>query len=550
MEETPECQIAIVCEYCEENNVDFSCSCGKRICEKCLGKHKKEHPTHFAFVYTGTSIIVCEKHIGEICKLFCKICCEPVCSVCSQTKHNGHSFSSIDDHLSSQGTLLNVELKKLDMEFKSTYMKLASNNEQRFSEVPAKYSAIREAVEQAGKTLHTKVQETVKKLKMQIEAMEMEHLDCIRDNKMKIDKVLEDIEETKSDIFKKMTDNKKLAMYHVKTYPFENCPDLMDRTLPVFKQSESEFNCFEFLGTLTTSKRATISRPQDETFDRKDDHKMNKSVELLESARQVQKIATVYGYIFDISYTIKEHILVCGTYRIKKSFTIRALDFGGKEIMSIPVQNQPNYISEAKDETIFYTSESKRGVHRIKNGTIETIALDNSWKPRGVACRSSGDVIVAEHNEMKRLGRLSIYTSDGEKKQVLGIGCSEHDLVNPSYVCENANSDICTSDSGKQMVVVFLSAGDLKFMYKGKSDEKEFTSFTPRGLATDCMANILIADYLSHTIHVIDSEGCILRKIVEDINFPTALSVDERKRLLVGQYLDASIQVVEYLNTL
>ncbi|XP_062572557.1 E3 ubiquitin-protein ligase TRIM71-like [Saccostrea cucullata] len=539
MESTQECQIAVVCEYCEENNVDFSCSCGKKICEKCLGKHKKNYPDHFDSPYQGIKAlpsIVCDKHIRHICDLFCNTCCVPICIVCSQTEHKEHFSLYMEDRLKAQRTLIEKELLKLEIEFKSTYMKLASDNEQKISTIPEKYAAIRKDVEIAGLTLKNKVEETVKKLTMQIEAMEMEHLDYLRDNKTNLEKVIEDIEECKSQLSLQIADPKKLAMYEATSYSFENFSELFEKTLPVFQRSESEFNCLEFLGTLIPSNKVIVSNLQKQAPYRELE-------KLLEDTRHVQTIATVYGYIFDLSYTRQDQILVCGSYRIQKSFTIRALDFDGKEVMSLPIQKQPNYITQAYDETIFYTSESQQGVQRVKNGTIETITSDNSWKARGLSC-CSDDIIVAEHNEMTKLGRLSVYSSDGERRKIICISGSHHKLKNPTYVCVNSNSDICTSDEVKQTVFVFISSGDLKFMYKGK---KGYKSFTPRGLATDCLGNILIADYINHAIHVIDSEGNFLRYVLKDINFPTALAIDDRRRLLVGQYLDASIQVVEYL---
>ncbi|XP_062576346.1 uncharacterized protein LOC134238238 [Saccostrea cucullata] len=443
----------------------------------------------------------------------------------------------MEDRFKAQRTLIEKELLKLEMEFKSTYMNLASDNEQKMSTVPEKYASIRRDVEVAGLTLKNKVEETVKKLTMQIEAMEIEHLDYLRDNKTNLEKVIEDIEECKSQLSWQIADPKKLAMYEAKSYSFENFPELFEKTLPVFQRSESEFNCSKFLETLIPSTKAIVLNLQEQTPYRK----MEK---LLKGTRHVQTIATVYGYIFDLSYTRQDQILVCGTYRIKKSFTIRALNFDGKEVMAIPIQKQPNYITQADDETIFYTSESQQGVQRVKNGTIETITSDNFWKARGLSY-CSDDIIVAEHYEMTKLGRLSVYSSDGEMRKIIGISDSHHELVNPTYVCVNSNSDICTSDEGRQMVFVFSSAGELKFIYRGK---KRFKSFTPRGLATDFMDNILIADYINHAIHVIDSEGYFMRYIMKEINFPTALSIDERRRLLVGQYVDASIQVMEYLN--
>ncbi|XP_061192128.1 E3 ubiquitin-protein ligase TRIM71-like [Saccostrea echinata] len=548
MEKKTECQIAIICECCEESNVDFSCSCGIRICVNCLDEHQKENPSHSECEYAERPMkIACEKHVGEFCNLFCKNCFEPACNVCSKIEHMGHNFSYLNDQLSSQRTLMRSELQRLNREFKSTYVKLRSDVEHRIFDVPAKYSSIQLEVEQTGMALQKKVEEAVKKLKMQVEAMKMEHLDSLRENKIKIEKNIENIDLTKLDISRQMADPKQLATYQVNAYSFQHCPELMERTLPLFKRSDYDFNCLKFLGTLTPSKKTTFSKLQDETSDREGDQKVDKSFELLENERHVQKISTVYGYIFDLSLSMNQNILVCGTYRIKRSFTIRTLDSSGKEIMLIPAQHQPNYISQANDNSIFYTSESKKGIHKIINGSTETIVFDESWKQKGLACMSSDDIIVSEHDEMRGLGRLSIYSLDGEKKQVFGINGTEHDLIKPTYVCANINTDICTSDEGQQMVFVFFAAGNLKLTYNGKFDNSVFTSFSPRGLAADCMGNILIADKQNHAIHVIDSDGYFLRYILNNINFPTALAIDDRKRLLVGQYLDASIQVVEYL---
>ncbi|XP_062572554.1 E3 ubiquitin-protein ligase TRIM71-like, partial [Saccostrea cucullata] len=486
MAESKECQIAIACEDCVERKVDFLCSCDKRICENCLGKHKKANPHHFASAYSVGQVstkIGCEKHIGEICRLFCKDCCEPVCTICTKIEHREHNYEYLADRFASQRTVMEKELQKLEMEYRNKYLKLLSENEQTISEVPEKYSAIRQEVEIAGITLQKKVETKVKKLKMQIDAMEMDHLDCLTDNKTKLEKVIENIEESKSEISRQMADPECLAAYQVKNYPFEHCPELMGRIPPELKQSENDcFNLEELLGMLTSSKKIITSKLHEEKHVGKDENKKSKAIILLEHANQMQKIVTVYSYIFDVMVTMNDTILVCGTYKIQKSLTIRSLDFSGEEIMSIPVQNQPKYLSQANDKTIFYTSDNKPGVHIIKNGTTETIAVDVSWKPKGLSCRNSGDIIVAEHNEVDNIGRLSIYTSKGEVKQSFG---SENGLAKPSYVCENINSDICTSDEGKHMVFVFYSAGNLKNVYKGKSDKTEFTSFTPRGLATD-----------------------------------------------------------------
>ncbi|XP_062576338.1 E3 ubiquitin-protein ligase TRIM33-like [Saccostrea cucullata] len=185
MAESKECQIAIASEDCVERKEDCLCNCGKRICENCLGKHKKANPHHFASAYSVGQVsttIGCEKHIGEI-RLFCKDCCELVCTVCTKIEHKEHNFEYLADRSASQRTVMEKELQKLEMEYRNKYLKLLCENEQTISEVPEKYSAIRQEVKIAGMALQKKFERKVKKLKMQIDAMEMEHLDCLTDNK-------------------------------------------------------------------------------------------------------------------------------------------------------------------------------------------------------------------------------------------------------------------------------------------------------------------------------------------------------------------------------
>ncbi|XP_048766302.2 tripartite motif-containing protein 3-like [Ostrea edulis] len=557
---TQQSQIAVVCEYCEEN-VDFSCTCGKNICEKCLGKHIKENPKHSAVPYqersAATSLMIaatslmCEKHNARLCEFFCKECFESICVICSRTAHNDHGLISMEDQLASQRNAMTEELQKIEKQFKAMYLKLLTEIEEQLSDVPAKYIDIRASIDHAGIALQKEIEGTVCKLKMQVEAMEMEHLDSLRENKSKIQKFLEDIEGAESLIHEQMADAKQLTVFQTTSYPFDHCPKLTEITFPSFRGSNTYFNCLEFLGEVVPMEKKTksINEEEPETQNGVD---MEKAIEVLKNARNEKRIETVYSYISDLSCTNDNHILVCGTYKLKKSYKIRMLDFDGKEVKAIPVNYQANFITEGSDGTVYYTTYDNQGVKKIQNGTNETFVKDDDWTPNGVACRSSGDLIVAEQNKPLATARLRIYSSNGTVKQTIG-SCTNSPgeiLKNPTFVCENVNGDVCTSDEGNQRVAVFLPAGGLRFLYGGKTDTTNLQSFNPRGLATDCLGNILIADYFNHTVHMIDREGRFLQYIsTNKIIFPYALSIDNGNRLLVGRYTDARIEVVGYLKS-
>ncbi|XP_048770048.1 uncharacterized protein LOC125676195 [Ostrea edulis] len=553
MEMAQQCQKAVVCEYCEEN-VDFWCTCGKYICEKCLGKHIKQNPKHSAAPYqerSAATSLMCEKHNAELCKLFCKECFESICMICSHTAHSDHGLISMEDHLAFQRNAMTEELQKIEKQFKAMYLQLLTEIDEKLSNAPAKYSNIRASIDHAGMALQRKIEGTVCKLKMQVETMEMEHLDSLRENKSRIQKVLEDIEGAESLIHEQMTDAKQLAVFQTTSYPFERCPKLTELIFPSFRGGNIDFNCLEFLGELVPIEKEKSSVREEET-EKRDEEDIGKGIKVLKNLRNENRIETVYSYISDLSCTNDNHILVCGTYRVKKSYNIRKIDFEGKEIETIPVECQANFITEGSDGTVYYTTIENQGVKKIQNGTNETIVKDDHWTPNGVACKSSGDLIVAEQNKTLAMGRLRTYSSNGRIKQTIAscANCSGEILKNPTFVCENINGDICTSDEGNQRVAVFLSAGGLRFLYGGKSNTKNFQSFNPRGLATDCLGNILIADYFNHTVHMMNCEGRFLQYIsTNKINFPYALSIVNGNRLLVGRYIDAIIEVVGYLKS-
>jgi hypothetical protein len=150
------------------------------------------------------------------------------------------------------------------------------------------------------------------------------------------------------------------------------------------------------------------------------------------------------------------------------------------------------------------------------------------------------------------MGRLRIYSSRGTPKQTIAscTNCLGEILKSPTFVCENINGDICASDEGNQRVAVFVSTGSLRFIYEEKAEKTIHQSFNPRGLAADCLGSILIADYFNHTIHMTDCKGRFLQCIATNkVKFPYALSIDNRNRLLVGQYTDGTIDMVGYLKS-
>lgn len=78
-----------------------------------------------------------------------------------------------------------------------------------------------------------------------------------------------------------------------------------------------------------------------------------------------------------------------------------------------------------------------------------------------------------------------------------------------SLHCGNINGDICISHKD---VNTFDKEGNFRFCYNGHRNTN--LEFQPRGICTDTLGHILVADAGNHGVHVLDSNGN-LRKLYD-----------------------------------
>lgn len=117
-------------------------------------------------------------------------------------------------------------------------------------------------------------------------------------------------------------------------------------------------------------------------------------------------------------------------------------------------------------------------------------------------------------------------------------------LVCPTYIAVN-DGDICVSDVNA--VVVFDIGGMLRFRYAGMSRTCS-SNFDPYGICCDSSLNIIVADMLNNTIHLIDKDGQFLHYVTyEGIRMPRALCIEEtpdEDKLYVGEWDSDSIKIL------
>lgn len=114
------------------------------------------------------------------------------------------------------------------------------------------------------------------------------------------------------------------------------------------------------------------------------------------------------------------------------------------------------------------------------------------------------------------------------------------------YIDENVNGDVCLSLG---VVHVLCANGEHKFTYEGKEGSL-LEPFLSRGICTDVLGNILVADENNRGIHVLDKDGCFLTMLTitgEPHAIPISMCIDRQNNLCIG-CADGKIRILKYLD--
>jgi sugar lactone lactonase YvrE len=142
--------------------------------------------------------------------------------------------------------------------------------------------------------------------------------------------------------------------------------------------------------------------------------------------------------------------------------------------------------------------------------------------------------------------KVTRYNKTGEELQNIQRDNKGEGLYSePVYITENTNSDICVSDLDKNAVVVVNKLGHHRFSYTVQGEY-----FRPYGICTDALSHILVCDFTSKTVHILDQDGEFLSLLLTEghgVYHPISVCVDDENNLYVGQYNTNPVKVYKYL---
>nr|XP_034321353.1 uncharacterized protein LOC117687956 isoform X2 [Crassostrea gigas] len=191
----------------------------------------------------------------------------------------------------------------------------------------------------------------------------------------------------------------------------------------------------------------------------------------------------------------------------------------------------------------------------MKTTTTFIERTDSTWRPRCVYWSpSTGDLLVGMYNNDTYTGKVTRYNQSGQLTQTIQYNNTGRGLYGiPTYITENNNGDVVVSDyiyiSKSGTVVVTERGGRHRFSYTGHPSGSRLV---PCGICTDALSHILVCDWRTNTVQMINKDGRFLSHLLtksQEMGGPYSLSYDvNTHRLWVGSmYNNNKVRVYRYI---
>ncbi|XP_062618622.1 E3 ubiquitin-protein ligase TRIM71-like [Saccostrea cucullata] len=548
------------CDLCETAVVKMHCdTCLVNLCTNCVGKHfsadlSKPHTiVDFKDRKSTPLYPECKFHNKQQCTMYCNQCGTSVCTKClASDQHLGHKLSEILQVLDEKKEKILKEQTELNEIIYPTYQDIASDVQNRMSQLEKEYGDLSTAITKHGEDWHREIDKLVKKLKAEVDEMKNTQLQILQKHLDEINKTMADIKDEidSIDVIEDCNNISKLFSITTNVDRYRNLPQKILPSLPKFGPGRINEELGKIFGTLSPSSLTLDKHGYSiKTTQKSPEAGSSPPVkQLLDEPETVVTIHTKYGKLYEVACLSDEEIWTSGNDKTMKLYSINQ----GSLLKSITTKsgNRPWDIAVTKSGDLVYTDNNDRTLNIVKNEKIEEVIRLQNWKPRNICSTSSGDLLVI----MVSIDNIQIKVvrySGSTEKQTIQFDDQGKPLYSSGgyfkYITENKNLDICVSDSEAKAVVVVNQAGKLRFRYTGHTSAPKNQSFCPRGITTDSQSHILTADYNNECVHIIDQDGQFLRYIDCGLSIPCGLCIDTNDNLFVAQFRKQKVKKIKYL---
>ncbi|XP_062599281.1 uncharacterized protein LOC134260748 [Saccostrea cucullata] len=221
---------------------------------------------------------------------------------------------------------------------------------------------------------------------------------------------------------------------------------------------------------------------------------------------------------------------------------------------SITVPGEICHISDLSPDQVWISDDRNGNIikskdNRTKSTLITKTDSSEPWAPQCIySSHLNGDLLVGMQSYNS--GIIPRYNDFGRLKQTIRHGNKGQKLYSyPHYITENHNRGVIVSDWGFRAVVGTDRGRRHRFSYTG---HRSGSGLKPLGICTDALSHILVCDFITDTIHMLDRDGHFLSFILtrhQGINGPLGPSYDDKTHLIWVGLCYGKKRVLTYIYT-
>ncbi|XP_062579561.1 uncharacterized protein LOC134241538 [Saccostrea cucullata] len=296
-----------------------------------------------------------------------------------------------------------LEQTELNDAIYPTYQNIASDVQNRMSQLEQEYDDLFTAIIKHGEDWHSKIDKLVQKLIDEVNERKNEQIQTLQKN---LNEIREKMSTIRNEInfLVEAVDSKDISkLFSVKSNvkEYRRIPPTIMPPLPRFKTKRiDERELCTLFGALSTSDENGSNLKIEKGSSEAGSSPPVK--QLLDEPNIITTIDTGYeDTLYNVACRSDEEIWTKGFGNIVKLFNINE----GSLFRSIKTTsgNIPPHVAVTKGGDLVYTDDIDRTVNIVNNGKIEKLISLQNCVPRHVCCNSSGDLLVVLTNERIRI---------------------------------------------------------------------------------------------------------------------------------------------------
>ncbi|XP_048740311.2 uncharacterized protein LOC125654393 [Ostrea edulis] len=547
-------QEVITCDLCVKPTQQFCNTCQANLCVDCASKHveRLKYQPHdiVHFKYRNVKLVFpqCELHPNQRCEVHCRKCDVPVCLKCMLGPHNGHKINDMLESFNDKKKELEKETKEIEFTLIPQYRKESEETEKKPYITRARFDELEKEKERHRESMLQEVDTIFNTIGSLNKSMKENHLAALKSHQSEIKNRIPDMTQTVQQNKEILKSNNVSAIINFKSKlgEYRNMPTDIDVNLPSLKTNtvqrrDLSLEFEEYRGSLKQTLQTLMSSLMETNF-------YLSLQKLLNQAKYITTIPTGIKPIYNVACVGVDEAWVSGEDK-----TIRRIDIHGslRNTVITTCEDCPNDITVTRQGELVYSDGPNRTVNIIRHGRTETlITTPLGWKPDGLCCTKSGDILVSMFTTDYSQIKIVRYQGHTVKQEIDRDEDGEPIYKGGDYslrVVENNNGDICASDINADTVVVVNKSGRVRFRYDGTPARRK-KSFNPGHIVADYMSHIIVADVHNDSIHILDQNGQFLKCVDKcGLDEPDGMSADSDGRLWVGLYDAGEVKVIQYM---